>query len=530
MRFAHARLLAALALLPLTGLAGAASAVAADPAPPGVILPATGCAALTTQDFTQVPGAPSRVMAASVTTLNGHAYCAVWGYISPQIYFEVELPTAGWLGDYVQEGCGGFCGQTSVTGLPQASAGCLPAGNGALVLAADNEGHLAPTGVDALWAQDDPGLRMVFGRTSEHRLAQLAKVVIARYYGRGPHHSYFAGCSDGGREALMLAERYPLDFDGILAGAPAQNWAPLLGLYEPWLARANTDATGHQILTAEKLPALHAAVLDACADARHIIADPRWCAFDPANIRCPAGQDNANCLTPAQLETVRELYRGPTDPTGRSLYDGGEPYGSELAWQGWLVQPAEDRAAPGDTQAAQLGLNYLKYMAFSDNPPDGYRLADAAFTAAQYLRLERLGRAAYDANDANLRRFAAAGGKLIIYHGWADQAISPWSTVDYYANVERDAGGFTASQRFSRLYMVPVANHCLGGPDNSVAMDLLTPLMNWVAHGTPPGALAAPVNWTSGAVTGQTVAPFNALTPAHPAPGGLNSGYDYLGG
>ncbi|HWC80120.1 MAG TPA: tannase/feruloyl esterase family alpha/beta hydrolase [Pseudonocardiaceae bacterium] len=522
-------LLACAALLVVLVSAGVGSAVAANPSPQGLVTPVVDCAGLLGEDFTHVPDAPSRLVSATVDQANGQAYCDVWGYTSPQTYFEVKLPTTNWHGDYLQEGCGGFCGQGPLTNLPGASAGCAPATNGELVLAADDEGHLTSSGVDGLWARDDPALRLVFGRTSEHSLAKVAKALIQRYYDRPVAHSYFDGCSDGGREALMLAQRYPTDFNGIIAGAPAQNWAPLGGFYETWLARANTGADGYQVLTQEKLPALHAAVVKACGNADGVIADPRKCAFDPGTLTCPAGQDKATCLTPAQVKTVRELYQGPRDPAGRSLYNGGEPYGSELAWQDWLVKPAADTAAPGDTEAGQLALNYLKYMAFTDNPPDSFTLKDLPFTDAEFAKLEKLGKTLYDANDPDLSAFAAHGGKLIIYHGWADQAISPWSTLDYYAQVERTAGGFAASQRFTRLYMVPNGNHCLTGPDNTVNLDLLTPLMNWVTKGAGPGAVAAPITWTKGAVTRQTVRPYNALTPVTPAPGSLNGHYDYIG-
>jgi hypothetical protein len=245
----------------------------------------------------------------------------------------------------------------------------------------------------------------------------------------------------------MLAQRYPTDFDGIVAGAPASNLAPL-GIEAAWLARANTDAAGHQILTAEKLPALHAAVMARCANPAGLITDPSKCGFDPASLRCAPGKDSDGCLTPAQLRAVRAAYRGPTDRRGRSLFNGGEPYGSELAWEGQFVQPADDAAAPGDTLSAELALNYLKYMGFVHNPPADFTLADLRFTDSLFHRLNLLGSAIYNANNPDLHAFAAHGGKLILYHGWADQAISPWSTLDYYGAVERASGGFAASQRF----------------------------------------------------------------------------------
>ncbi len=224
---------------------------------------------------------------------------------------------------------------------------------------------------------------------------------------------------------------------------------------------------------------------------------------------------------------VREEYRGPTDPTGRNLYDGGEPYGSELAWN-WFINPDADNN-PTDTVAGQFGLNYLKYMASVPNPSASFTLGDLKFTDATYDELERFG-GVYNATDPDLSAFRTHGGKLIIYHGWADQAIPPFSTIDYYAAVEKTMGGFAGAQSFSRLYMVPGGYHCLGGGDPAVTADFLTPLINWVEKGQAPGALTFPVTAqkTGSKITSLTVSPFNAAAPA-PDNNGLNSNYQYIG-
>jgi pimeloyl-ACP methyl ester carboxylesterase len=503
------------------------AAAAPKPHPAGVILPQISCAALGQHDFTNVPDAASRISSAADTSLNGTTYCAVKGYISPQTSFELLLPESTWHGDYVQEGCGGYCGAVHISAQPLVSTGCPQVAGNEFVLASDDQGHESPSGTDGTWAASDLALRIVFGYTSEHSLANLAKAAIGAFYGRGPSDSYFDGCSDGGHEALDLAQRYPDDFNGIIAGAPANNWAPLLGLFESWLAVTNTNSQGHQILTQAKLPALHAAVMKACADANGVIQDPRNCTFYPASIMCPPGTDEPTCLTPAQVSVVREEYRGPTDPAARNLYDGGEPYGSELAW-GWFINPDTDNN-PADTVAGQFGLNYLKYMASVPNPPASFTLSDLKFTDEEYRRLEQFG-GVYNATDPDLSAFRAHGGKLIIYHGWADQAIPPFSTIDYYAAVERAMGGFASAQSFSRLYMVPGGYHCLGGGDPAVTADFLTPLINWVEKGQAPGALTFPViaQTTGPKITSLTVPPFDAAAPA-PRNNGLNSNYRYIG-
>jgi Tannase and feruloyl esterase len=493
----------------------------------GVIRPQIGCAALRQHDFTAVPDAASRVSSAADASLNGTAYCEVKGYISPQTGFELLLPESTWHGDYVQEGCGGNCGAVNISAQPAVSAGCAQVAGNEFVLATDDQGHESPSATDGTWAASDLALRVVFGYTSEHSLANLAKAAIRAYYGTGPADSYFDGCSDGGHEALDLAQRYPGDFNGIIAGAPANNWAPLDGLFESWLAVTNTGPQGHQVLTLDKLPALHAAVMKACAGADGVIQDPRNCTFNPASIMCPSGTDKPACLTPAQVTVVRDEYRGPADPAGRNLYDGGEPYGSELAWT-WFINPGTG-SNPAGTVAGQFGLNYLRYMASVPNPPASFTLSDLKFTDAEYKALEQFG-GVYNATDPDLSAFRANGGKLIIYQGWADQAIPPFSAIDYYAAVERAMGGFAGSQGFSRLYMVPGGYHCLGGGDPAVTANFLSPLINWVEKRQAPGALTFPVTaqTTGSKITSLTVPPLDAATPA-PRNDGLNSNYHYIG-
>jgi hypothetical protein len=348
------------------------------------------------------------------------------GTIWPQTHFQIRLPTTRWHGQYLQEGCSDLCGRINPLDLPLVGFGCAPATHGELVLVADDGGHTGgPT--DGRWGKDDPELRRVFGLTSEHSVSRLSRAVIARFYGRPPTQSYFDGCSTSGRQALILAQRYPTDFDGIIAGAPLSNLAPL-ALLNAWEVRHNTNPDGHQVRTAEKLPALHAAVMRRCAGGDGLIADPRRCDFQPATIQCPRVVDAAWCLTPAQVRAVRAFYRGPTDPAGRSLYNGGQPYGSEL-------------------------------------------------------------------------------------------------------------GGFAASQRFSRLYLIPGGYHCLFGPNSGnpaevAVAELLTPLMDWAERGVAPDFEPAPIFTRSDPpqlLVDQTVGPYDALAAVEPAPGSLNGHYDYIG-
>jgi hypothetical protein len=480
---------------------GAAARAAARPT-------TVACGALTTVGI-----AGAQVTAAAPTTSIGHDYCHVRGTIAPQTTFELLLPIQGWQGQYVQEGCGGLCGRVELVNPPAAGYQCAAATDGRLALGATDTGHADPDDTDGSWGRNSLVLRTVFGLTSEHSLARVAKTVIAAYYGHPPTHSYFDGCSTGGRQALMLAQRFPADFDGILAGAPTADLTGLSGMFNPWLIQHNTDAHGRAILTPDKLPALHAAVLARCANADGVVADPRQCDFDPASLRCPVGTDTASCLTPAQVSAVQAFYSGPTDARGHRLYAGGQAYGSELGWSATFVGDP-----PSATWAARISLSYLKDLAYLRNPPADFTLADVRFTQAELGRLNVLGDAIYDATDPDLRAFRAHGGKLILYHGTADPAVPATATIDYYAAVERAAGGFAASQRFSRLYVIPGGYHCLVGPgfttpDEIALAELLTPLIAWVEQGTPPGEVPAPILplTDAGQYVDQTVQPFDAL-------------------
>ena len=532
----HLRVLSTIATLSFGIWADAPAWVsAAHAATDAASVPAIkGCESLAKLDLARVD---AKINSAAVTTRADHAFCDVKGYITPATQFEVLLPTTTWHGDDLQQGCGGFCGHVEIDLQdPSRTSGYqapyAPLSNGEMVVAADDQGHETSTNGETLWGKTDPQLRLEFGYLSEHRLAQTAKAIVFAYYGRHPAFSYFSGVSDGGHEALVLAQRFPEDFDGIIAGAPGNNWAPLAGVFEPWAAATNQGPAGKQILTAEKLPALHAAVMAACADPHGVIRDPRACTFDPSSLRCTDG-DKPNCLTDAEIRVVREEYRGPHDAQGHSLFDGGEPYGSELAWAFWLVMPRADDLAPADTYSAALGLNYLNNLAFWSNPGTEYTLGSVPFTADMHRRIQQLG-GIYNSDSPDLQAFRAHGGKIIIYHSWADQAIPPFATLDYYSAVERRMGGYAGIQDFSRLYMVPGLYHCPCGQtvdgDPATSVQFMPQLVQWVESGKAPDEVVLPVTaqTTGEHLTELRIAPFDPLQPA-PQNNGLNSNYDYIG-
>ncbi len=509
------------------GVAGAAATGSS------VVLPVRPCGHLASEHVVSPGGATVRILSARLSLFNGAQYCHVLGTIGADFYFDLHLPRSTYRGQYVQEGCGGFCGFL-LPYVPLTADDCPAVTGNTLALAVDNEGHVGASNTDARWAANDSDSRTVFGSTSEHQLALVAKSLIADYYGRRPTYSYFDGCSDGGREALIEAQRYPHDFNGILAGAPANIQSELVGEVGSWNILVNTGPGGREILTSEKLPALHAAVVRACGQGRGYVVDPRTCNFSPSTIECH-GRVTNSCLTAAQVRVVVSLYRGPHDPAGQSLYPGGEPYGSELGWSAWFVKASGDRDWPEDTLTYQFAGNFLRYLAYPTDPPNSYSLSQFRFSLSSYRQLTAQS-GLYDATDPDLSSFMADGGRLIIYQGWADQAVPPFGTVAYYGAVVDHAGGYQASQTFSRLYMIPAQYHCLGGGDPALAgADLLTPLIDWVQRGTPPETLSFDLASTkthenrTSARGSLSVAPLDPLAPLPSGSNGLNAEYDWVG-
>jgi feruloyl esterase len=443
------------------------------------------CSDLLRVDLVEVGGPGSRVTSAAEASGRGVAVCAVEGVLAPAIGFKVQLPLRVWTGRYLQVGCGGLCGRAALD--VGAAEGCAPLEAGGFVIAATDMGH---QGMGGEFGQD-PRKREDFAHRGVHLTAVASRRLVRAFYGRDAAHAYFTGCSDGGREALVEAQRYPGDFDGIVAGAPAMNFQVQNSLYHAWQARSNTGADGKAILAASRLPLLHRAVLDQCdgldGQVDGLIVDPRACRFDPGALLCRAvqPQDAASCLTATEVEAVRRLYEGPRDPaSGERLTIGGPQPGSELAWAGVFVP----RAADQPVFSERIALDALRNLVFESNPPSGFGLNDVRFDRATFDRLRPL-HPLYDATDPDLSAFAGRGGKLILWHGWSDPHISPINTIAYHEAVERSLGR-RRTESFERLYLLPGAYHCSGGEGPS-RVDLLTPMIEWVERGVAPDAVIA---------------------------------------
>jgi hypothetical protein len=406
------------------------------------------------------------------------------------IKIEVWLPLKGWNGKLQGRGNGGFAGEIDDFSLALAlHEGYATAGT--------DTGHAA-SGVDARWALGHPEKVIDFGHRAIHEMTQDAKLVVKQFYGKHPlQHAYFASCSNGGRQALMEAQRYPGDYDGIIAGAPANYWTHLVTSAIWQLQATMLDPASY--IPPAKLPAIAKAVNAAC-DAQDgttdgILDDPRKCRFDPAAMLCKADDSNS-CLTSPQVTALKKIYAGPTDTSGAQIYPGLLP-GAEDGpggWGLWITGPE-----PGKSLMQMFGVGFFSQMVF-EKADWNYRDANVAeiVKAADEKLAKTL-----NATDPNLSAFKARGGKLILYHGWNDPAISAINTINYYQSVV-GAMGQDAFDSFARVYMVPGMQHCDGGvgPDSfgengpwpnvtDPHQSLQVSIEQWVEKGTAPKEIVA---------------------------------------
>jgi feruloyl esterase len=432
----------------------------------------------------------------------GTTACRVAGSIKPtsdsNIKFEVWMPAAGWNGKFLSAGEGGYAGSINYGGIADALRRGYAGGS-------TDTGHAGGT---ADFAPGHPEKVTDFGWRGKHLQAARSKDIIRAFYGAPIEHSYFSSCSNGGRQAMMEMERFPEDYDGVLVGAPAYDWTHLFAGFV-WDEQALWNTTGAYV-KASKVAAVEAATLASC-DALDgvtdgVVEDPRRCKFDPASLACPAGTDGDSCLTPPQVSAVRKIMAGPRNPrTGAQIFTGyftsaaGEP-GS---WPAWITGPAVPRAsiqaffgnaffgriiqeipAPGVWDFSTF--NFDSDMAFADAKPVGGALT-------------------MNATDPELSDFRRVNhrGKIILWHGWEDPAISALTAVKYYQEVvsaNDDAG------EFFRMFLAPGMLHCGGGPGpNSFGQslpqakplssapenDILSALERWVEHGIAPESIVA---------------------------------------
>jgi len=463
------------ALLPVVGQA-------TTPAAPA----GTSCAnlaALTIPNITikssnPIPAGPFAPTSAA-TPMTLPAFCRVEATARPtsdsDIKFEVWIPPAdAWNGKFQGVGNGGYSGAIGYTAMADA----LRRG---YAVASTDTGH---AGDDMKFGQGHPEKVIDWAYRSLHVMTEASKLIVRDAQGRFADRAYFVGCSSGGHQALTEAQRYPDDYDGIIAGDPANNRIrQTFAFLHSWVATHDKD--GKAIIPQAKLPILTKAAVDACDGIDGLkdglIDDPRKCQFDPAKLACKAGVDDATCLTPPQVEAARKTYDGVKNPrTGEQIFTGW-PRGSEgfgeapgQSWRAYIMDPPEP-----------MRVGFFKYFLFHD-PNWDFRTIDWERDLA-YAEQKMPFMAAV---DRDMSAFKKRGGKLLMYTGWSDPVVPPQDTVAYYDAVVKTMGGLEKTREFFRFFLAPGMGHCGGGPGPN-QFDHLTALEQWVEKGAAPDKLVA---------------------------------------
>lgn len=423
-------------------------------------------------------------------------FCRVSGALAPSpdshIEFEVWMPLTGWNGKYLGIGNGGFAGSISYTALADAVLRGYAASS-------TDTGHQA-NGIDGTWALGHYEKLVDYGYRAIHETAGKSKSIIAAFYGGAPKKAYFSSCSNGGRQALLEAQRYPADYDGIIAGAPANYFTHHLAGFV-WNAQA-LDGAGY--IPSSKLKLIESAALGACDAADGVqdgvIDDPTKCHFDPAALACQ-GPDSDTCLTAAQVTALKKIYAGPKNSKGEQIFPGYQP-GGETGLGGWA--PWITGFTAGKSTQLAFGNGLFADMIFQD-PSWDYRKMN--FDRDMKIADDKAARI-LNATDPNLKAFKDRGGKLLLYHGWSDAAIPPTNTIQYYESVVAKLGR-KQSGEFVELFMVPGMQHCGGGPgpndfgaqspaESDPAHSMIKSLEQWVEQGAAPAKIIATKYKTDG--------------------------------
>ena len=399
------------------------------------------------------------------------AFCRVAATLRPSrdsdIKMELWLPATGWNGKFQAVGNGGWAGVISYAAM----SGALRRG---YATSSTDTGH---TGNNGEFTYGHPEKYVDFAYRSEHEMTLKAKLIIDAFYGNGPRISYWNGCSTGGRQALKEAQRFPNDYDGIIAGASA-NPRVHLETEALWVAHAVLKDPASYI-PPSKYPMIHKAVIEAC-DAIDglkdgLINDPTQCHFNPKVLQCKDG-DGPECLTAPQVEAAGKILSPAINPrTGAQFFPGLEP-GSELGWGAKAQGP----------EPLSYATDFYKYVVFK-NPNWDWR----TFNFDSDLALaDKIDNGMTNATDPNLKAFMSHGGKLLMYHGWADPQVAPMASVNYYKSVADRMGGAEKTADWIRLFMVPGMGHCRGG-EGPNTFDVVGAIEQWVEAKKAPVQMIA---------------------------------------
>jgi feruloyl esterase len=411
-------------------------------------------------------GTPS----AAVALKDLPAFCRVAATLKPSddsdIKIEVWLPASAWNGKFQAVGNGGWAGTISYGAMAEAL-------HDGYATASTDTGHVGGTGSFAL---GHPEKLTDFGYRSVHEMTVKSKAIVQAFYGSAAKMSYWNGCSTGGRQGLKEAQKFPEDYDGIIAGASA-NPRTRLSSWQIWLAQGVLDQKNY--IPPTKYPVIHKAVLEAC-DATDgvkdgLIEDPTRCHFDPKTIECKGG-DEPTCLTAGQVEAAKRMYTAPKNPrTNVPVYYNVEP-GSELGWA-MLARGPEPFAAATDQ---------FRYVVFKNPDWDWHTLnLDSDVALADKIDDDTI-----NAANPNLKAFLAHGGKLLMYHGWADPGVPPLASVSYYKQAVDTMGGGAKTASSIRLFMVPGMGHC-GGGEGPNTFDMMSAMTAWRENNRTPERIIA---------------------------------------
>jgi feruloyl esterase len=419
-------------------------------------------------------------------------FCRATGSIKPSpdsdIRFEVWLPAQNWNGKFLQTGNGGAAGSIVYASLAD------PLARGYAVANTDT-GHQGGGG-DFAWAAEHPEKLTDYQYRAVHELTVVGKAVTAARYGKPPAKSYWLGCSTGGRQGLKEAQKYPDDYDAIVAGAPASNWSALMSSS----IVAQNALTGRRSLGVDKLGLLKEAAIAACdytdGVVDRVVGRPAECKFDPAELQCTANRTSM-CLTPNEIAAARRVYAGVVNKAGQLLFPGTGP-GSEPLWAAY--------ASPGFS----IGTSYFRNVVAHDQSWD-----PATFNVdTDVARAEAQDAGNAKAMDPDLSAFIAHGGKLLTYHGTTDGLIPYRNSIDYYQSVVAKLGEERTKDAVA-LYLVPGMDHCAGG-EGAFAADWLGALEGWDATGKPPAAISGVHPATPPGATGPATKAFTRPVCPYP--------------
>jgi pimeloyl-ACP methyl ester carboxylesterase len=420
------------------------------------------------------------------------AFCRVALTVAPQIHIEVWLPKDTWNGSYRGEGGGGYAGAVSYAGLAEGI-------RRGYATASTDTGHPAAAGgTFALNADGTLNTQLIadFAERSLREMVLKAKTIVNAYYGSEAKHSYWNGCSTGGRQGLMAVQRFPDQYDGLVIGAPAINWDRFIPS-ELWPQIVMNQTAGGPI-SAAKLAAATKAAVAAC-DANDgvtdgIIGDPRTCTYDPRTLVCQTGTDPASCLTSKEAEAIRKIWNGPTDASGKRLW-----YGLERG------APLNFLAGPS---SFPIAVDHFKYWIHQDPNFDWRSLTEADFEKDFGLSQQKF-HDGIGTDDPKLDGFRKHGGKMVIWHGEADPLIFPHGTIDYYERILAANGGHKRVDDSVRLFMAPGVGHC-GGGDGPTPVGLFDTVVDWVEKGVAPKTIQASRTRPDGSKMTRPLCPYPA--------------------